>query len=584
MKNKFVVLVGAMLCLMLAYSSNVFAYDIANIITNETELETCINAGQTCVLVDNIEVTDTITFNLDGKATIDLNDHDIYNHSSLSDIFALRRGELTITGSGRVADTTIGDSDAIFHLYGTNDLTYDECFYGEPDSLCYTSLYIDDYVTVQSNNGTGVVFEVKDMPYGMMLLLNGDIIAETGIETRVPDALPWVTNKANYSYFPEPKIFSDRGIISASNIGVKLISPAFLFTNPGTYDSPFIHGDNIGVYMEDGSINIRNTSINSYNGNAIEVNSKNANENRVELTILDNSYIVSADGEHAIYEHLAPGATDSVLTWLDVNGASLLSQSSPIVLSEEAGEKGGTSYVSSAILSGEISEKYIHVDSFQEYNEANDTYYVREYFIDENTQEYFDEIAARFGREVFIAYTLRLTEEEIAENELEEWLKTNYENAVLLDAYNIFADSRINWGDDSPRPEHEIPSDLPLKYRFNIPDAIYTSGDEANPRKFHVFRIHDYGNGDIMEEIDSEIEEMSDGAHALMFSTDKCSYFIIGYSDGELIKTIPKAPNTGIAEEEKVENCNFIIQIVFCLMISAPAFIHFRQKYENRNK
>lgn len=588
MKNKFVVLVGTMLCLMSAYSSNVFAYDIASVVTNETELETCINAGQTCVLVNNIEVTDTITFNLDGKATIDLNNHDIYNQSSLSDIFALRRGELTITGSGRVADTSIGDSDTIFHLYGTNDHTYDKFFYDEPDLPGYTGLQIDDDVSILSNLGTGVAFDVKDKPYGMILLLNGDIEAKTGIETRMPDVLPWVADEDNYPVFPEPKIYIERGFINAHNIGIKLLSRTFLFTNysaiyNATYNHPTIHGDNIGIYAENGCIDIRNTSINSYTGSAIEINSKNINENDLQLTILDGSDIVSAEGEHAIYEHLAPGSTDSILTWLDINNALLSSVDSPVVVSEEASAKGGVSYISSAKLSSKISEKYIYKESFQEYNEADDYYYVRDYFVEENTQEYFDEIAARLNRGIFMAFYDSLSEQDIIDNDLENQVKSINKNAVLLNAYNISAESLADWDDPTLRPEHEIPSDLPLKYRFNIPDAIYNSEDKAKTRKFHVYRIHDYGDGDVIEEISSGITEMDDGAHALRFSTDKCSYFIIAYTDEEE-NIIPKAPDSGIVKEEKVENCSFIIQIVLCLMIIAPAFIHFRQKYENRNK
>lgn len=537
---------GATLALCLSFCCSVgpaFAFDSSNI-TEVSELEECIRSGDYCTLGDNIEFSSTITHDSRARSHIDLGGHNII-YTGTGDAFYIKEGNLNITGSGSVIRNTTAPG-AAFSLTGTADPTGDE----ETGIFRFSALSIGENVTISAKNATAIRIDEGEKPYGIRVKLYGSIESATGIHVAysLPEnILPWIVNKTTYSATPTPDIEIASANISASDVAIRAVAPSFIYINSSDDgDRSTISGKNTAIYTENGFINIYDSDLLATDANTIEIASKPLEGNEVDLNI-HRGVISTENGAHGIYEYLASGATSSAFLELYMSEVGIFSEEAPILISNEC-EDNIHAYVSSADLSGRISDKLIYEGSFQDRVNSSDSYVVREYLEEPSTQEDLDRIAERLGGDIFVSWANSLSDEEIENHNLKEKISLNYANFNLYKAYDIGA--AIDYASTmTVETIHELPDDYPVYYIFNIPSSMLNSGDPEKQREFHVLRVHGEGKDSILEEVETEIVSNPYGSFSIIIKATRFSDYIVGFSDGELTP-VPEAPNSGQFTEQ----------------------------------
>lgn len=157
MKTKLLFLVAA----LALFIPNVMAADV----TDADSLESCLSAGGTCTLMNNIEVNKTIT--LDKNVELNLNGNDIA--FTLKNHILLEGGNLNITGKGSMYEKEPWFSP--IRVIGSVNA----------DDTNYTTLTVGKNVTLKGWAGIFITYTDKDKlkssrPYGITVNLNGKAI------------------------------------------------------------------------------------------------------------------------------------------------------------------------------------------------------------------------------------------------------------------------------------------------------------------------------------------------------------------------------------------------------------------------
>ena len=334
---------------------NVKAEDVAN----ESELIDCLaTEGETCTLTSDIETSATI--NITNDSTIDLNDYNITNTTHGVKVFDIKQGNVLITGNGTIESGA--ESVSAIRIYGSTN----------PDDTDYTSVTIDQNVTVVSDGYTVFITHNTKHAYGVTVDIYGILVTTGGFGGDQYGSFYTNGSFQDKTNYPVVNIH-DGAILDSSAGGMGIYNAGYAEYNIGKAD---ILATDAGIAVKSGIFNIDGVNIETTgedttptagygdginpSGAAIQIESNNGYAGDIELNLNSGTFI--SERGIGFYEYIGAGEETTVKS-LDFKNIELRSgNGKPVFAVSDSFNANQAEFISGGLYSGSFNLDYLKDD------------------------------------------------------------------------------------------------------------------------------------------------------------------------------------------------------------------------------